>query len=317
MIPDPSQDALWRGADLIDDPSWRHALSTAQIDDLHRWMEEGGAFDPPSWRGLLARLRAEVEEGRGFALLRGIPVARYAVPDLERLMLGIGGRLGLCVTQTAAAEAVAHVTDKGPVEGLRRGFQTNREARFHVDLADGVALLCLRQAKSGGRSLLIGSAAVHDALRRERPDVLPILYRGFAWDRREEQGPGEAPVGPVVPVFGAHRGRFRAIYNRNFAETVHKRFGTAMTDAERIALDALDAVIARPELQLPMDFQPGDVQLVSNETVLHARTAYEDHDEPDRRRHLLRLWWNFERYADDPPIRPIPYGALGRPIAAA
>jgi hypothetical protein len=318
----PPKAALWTGADLAADPSWRVEIDATQRDDLCRATDavlarkasfadvDRSSFALPSWTGLIARARHDVEDGRGFVLLRGLPVERYGPAELEILFWGLGAHLGIGVTQTAAADLIAHVTDKGPVEGLRRGFQTNREAKFHVDLADAVGLLCLRQAKSGGRSLLLSSATVHEILRREHPDAMAILARGFAWDRREEHGPGEDPVGPVVPVLGFHRGRFRAIYNRNFNETVFKRRGVAMPPEERDALDALDAVIAREDLQLPMDFQPGDVQLVSNETVLHARTEYED--DPTLRRHLLRLWWNFDRYVDDPPIRPLPYGRLGR-----
>lgn len=324
-MPTPPAAALWTRTGLENDPSWRFELGPAQIDDLHRAMDRILARDLPvarigradfpltEWGRTIARLRADVEEGRGFVLLRGLPVERYSVPELEKLFWGLGTHLGTGVTQTAKAELISHVTDLGPVEGLRRGFQTNKEAKFHVDLADGVGLLCIRQAKIGGQSLLMSSASIYDTLRRERPDVLAILERGFAWDRREEHGPGEDPVGPIVPIFGEYRGRFRCVYNRNFNETVFRRRGTQMSDAERGALDALDTVIAREELQLPMDFRPGDVQLVSNETVLHARTAYEDHEDTSKRRHLLRLWWNFDRYAAEatPPLRPLPYGQLG------
>jgi alpha-ketoglutarate-dependent taurine dioxygenase len=39
-----------------------------------------------------------------------------------------------------------------------------------------------------------------------------------------------------------------------------------------------------------MQFEPGDIQLLSNHRVLHARTAYEDAPGETRGRHLLRLW---------------------------
>jgi TfdA family taurine catabolism dioxygenase TauD len=39
-----------------------------------------------------------------------------------------------------------------------------------------------------------------------------------------------------------------------------------------------------------MELQPGDIQLVHNHTILHDRTAFEDFPEPERKRHLLRLW---------------------------
>jgi hypothetical protein len=323
----PHEAAIWYGKDLATDPSWRYPLSPAQIDDLHRAMDavaqrrlplaaiDRTAFALPNWQPLIVEARRQVEVGRGFALLRGIPVDRYSVSDLELLFWGIGTHLGIGVTQTAASEFIAHVTDKGPVSGLRRGFQTNREAKFHIDLADAVGLLCIRQAKSGGQSLLASSATAFALLRREQPDLLPILTRGFAWDRREEHGPGEEPVGPVVPVFASYDGHFRCTYNRNFLETVYKRRGTTMTAAEIEALDTLDRIIDREELHLSMDFQPGDIQLVSNETVLHARSAYEDFEAQDRRRHLLRLWWDFDgASARAGAIGPLPYGNLGRVV---
>ena len=43
-----------------------------------------------------------------------------------------------------------------------------------------------------------------------------------------------------------------------------------------------------------MDLEPGDIQLLNNSVVLHARTDFVDYEEPERRRHLLRLWLNVE-----------------------
>ena len=321
----PHAAAVWYGKDLAADPSWRYPLSPAQVDDLHHAMDavakrrlsfvsiDRAAFALPNWQPLIVEVRRQVEGGRGFALLRGIPVERYSVADLELLFWGIGTHLGIGVTQTAASELIAHVTDKGPVSGFRRGFQTNREAKFHIDLADAVGLLCIRQAKSGGQSLLASSATAFTVLRSERPDLLTTLTRVFAWDRREEHGPNEDPVGPVIPIFASYGGHFRCTYNRNFLETVYKRRGTRMTAVETEALDTLDRIIDREELHLSMDFQPGDIQLVSNETVLHARSAYEDFEAEDRRRHLLRLWWDFDGDSKrGSAIGPLPYGNLGR-----
>jgi len=35
---------------------------------------------------------------------------------------------------------------------------------------------------------------------------------------------------------------------------------------------------------------PGDIQFLHNHQIVHARTAYEDFEEEDQKRHLLRLW---------------------------
>ncbi len=55
-------------------------------------------------------------------------------------------------------------------------------------------------------------------------------------------------------------------------------------------MDTYEAIAMEEGMYLDMDLQPGDIQLLSNHTNLHARTEYEDHDDPAKRRHLLRLW---------------------------
>lgn len=325
--------AAWSGPDLARDGRWILPLSDEQVRDLERATDgvvraglpfsriDRATFPLPAWGALLATVRTEVADGRGFVLLRGAPVEGRPVAWLEKLFWGLGAHLGTGVTQTAKGDLISHVTDLGPVEGLKRGFQTNREARLHIDLADGVGLLCLRQAKAGGLSMLASSVTAYNVLCRERPEVLDVLFRGFPWDRRDEHAPGEAPIGPRVPVFSLKAGRFSCRYNRSFIDTVARRTGVPLSTEETAALDALDAVIQRDDLALPMDFRPGDIQLVSNHTVLHARTAYEDHPEPDRRRHLLRLWWLIDGlgpFEDEDAVRfgTLRYGNLGLTAAA-
>ena len=60
--------------------------------------------------------------------------------------------------------------------------------------------------------------------------------------------------------------------------------------AQTAALDLLDALAEDPAFHLEIDFQPGDIQLVNNHVLFHDRTAFEDWAQPERRRHLLRLW---------------------------
>ena len=56
------------------------------------------------------------------------------------------------------------------------------------------------------------------------------------------------------------------------------------------ALNLLDQLANDPNLNLMMELEPGDIQLVHNHTILYDRTAFEDFPEPERKRHLLRLW---------------------------
>ena len=43
-------------------------------------------------------------------------------------------------------------------------------------------------------------------------------------------------------------------------------------------------------MRLAMGFEEGDMQFINNHIILHAREEYEDYDEPERKRHLLRAW---------------------------
>ena len=68
-------------------------------------------------------------------------------------------------------------------------------------------------------------------------------------------------------MFSVRDGLLHCMYNRNPIEW-SEREGVALSDLEREALDYLDAVLARPALQLAMELEPGDVQILNNFAIL-------------------------------------------------
>lgn len=312
------------------DASWIVPFSKRQQDEIRSALarvKDAGLgfarigpqeFPLPSCAGLLAEVRHELREGRGFVLLRSFPVEGFGVRDAELAYWGLCAHLGAGVTQNAGRELIVHITDQGPRKSaLARGYATSAESRFHIDLTDVVGLLCLRQAKEGGRSRIASSMSVLNSVARERPELLPLLREGFPWDRRDEHGDGESPVGPRMPVFSARDGAWACRYNRDFIEAVWRRRDEPVPAHVTEALDFVDAVAERPEHVLEMDFRPGDIQLLSNDTILHARTAFVDHPEPERHRLLLRIW--LQMHAPRPLADPallrdafVRYGNLGR-----
>lgn len=275
-------------------------------------------FRLPGLKRLLEEVGTELRNGRGFVLLRGFPVDGLSLEDAELAYCGLCVHLGTPVSQNAAREYFAHITDKGTQpNGFARGYATNRDAKFHIDLTDVVGLLCLRQAREGGISRIASSISVLNALITERADLLPVLLEGFPWDRRDENAPEEAPIGPRIPVFSEKDGLWACRYNRNFIESAFRRQNSAIPTIVSEAFDFMDAAAGRPEHMLEMDFQPGDIQFLSNDTVLHARTEFLDHPEPERKRMLLRAWLQMEtpRPLADPDILRdafVRYGYLGR-----
>jgi hypothetical protein len=171
-----------------------------------------------------------------------------------------------------------------------RIYQTAERQTFHTDSADVVGLLCLREAQSGGRSLLVSAETLYNRMRELRPDLLALLFDPIATDRR-----GEVPEGALpwltIPPLSWHEGRLTVFYQRQYINSA-QRFEGAMrlTPAHVEALDLFDAMANDPELHFGMQLQPGDMQFVYNHAQLHDRTAFVDWPEPDKKRHLLRLW---------------------------
>ena len=132
----------------------------------------------------------------------------------------------------------------------------------------------------------------------------------MATDRRGEEQPGELPFFSI-PVFNWHAGRMSAIYQRQYLDSA-QRFALAprLAPIDIEALDLLDALADDPALHFLMRLEPGDIQLVHNHTLLHDRTAFTDWPEPERRRHLLRLWLAPDDARPLPPVFAQRYGSV-------
>ena len=294
--------ADWTGAGLAGTDDWVVRLTPPQIAEIDAALARARAlgrpleaigraeFPLPTVSGLLADLAREIETGRGFVLLRGLPVDRYATDEAALAFWGIGAHLGTAVPQSRKGDRLGHVRDLGGDirDPAVRGYETRARLLFHTDRADCVALMCLARPKSGGASRVASAVAVCRAIARARPDLLAVLCRPFFSDRRGEQPPGAPPVAEM-PVFMAEDGVFAVRYVRDYIEDAQRHPGVPPLAAVQVeALDLLDRTA--DALALDMDFQPGDMQFLNSYLTLHARTAFEDHPEPERRRHLLRLW---------------------------
>jgi hypothetical protein len=234
----------------------------------------------------------EVLAGRGFVLIKALPVQRWTKQEAAVAFLGIGVHLGRLRMQNAAGHLLGHVMDLGrsSLDPNARIYQTSERQTHHTDSCDVVGLLCLRAAKSGGLSNLVSSTTIFNEMRRRRPDLLKVLLDPIETDRRGEVPEAGKPYFSI-PVFNCHAGLISAIYQRQYIESARRFPGVGPLSTQQIdALDLLDQLANDPALNLTMELQPGDIQLVHNHTILHDRTAFEDWPELERKRHLLRLW---------------------------
>ena len=309
-VPDEPVDgpAAWRGEELARHPErWTDVLDDAAVAELEAAGRAVQARGLPLGRvhredfplpTLAPRIRSwadELRDGRGFLRVRGLPVGRWGDDFSALVYWGIGQHLGRPGAQNPAGELLGHVTDTGEeaTNPHVRRYRTAGDIAFHCDLADVVGLLCLRTARRGGASRIASSVAIHDTILRERPDLLVRLYEPFMLDSRDEQRPGARPFLPVHPCrYG--NGRLSFFWHTDYFGSVTRHpEAPPFTAAEREILALVEELAGSDALRLDMQFEPGDVQLLSNHTVVHARGAYED--DPAAPRHLLRLWLSLDR----------------------
>ena len=258
-----------------------------------------GAFPLPSLAADVAAWSDELADGRGFLLVRGLPVDELDEHEVELAYLGLGLHLGSPVGQNRDADLLTHIRDERLPDGTPgvRRYRTRLRQDFHTDGADVVGLLCLHRSLEGGESRLASSGAVYNELLARRPDLLEVLYEPFCWDRQGEEAEGEQPwfeLPPLADVAGSPRFFYLGWYIRDAQR--HPEV-PRLTAAQLEAMELLEAIANDPAVHVEMDFQPGDVQWINNARILHAREAYVDAEDPAERRHLLRLWLAAHRFA--------------------
>jgi hypothetical protein len=296
---------------------WIHELSAAEIGDLDLAVAHarasGKALGELSRADFPLTVLAEsaerwldaLDSGRGFVLVRGVPVERYGEEDASLAYWGLGLHLGRAVSQNAAGDLLGHVRDAGLErrDPTIRLYRTREPLAFHTDGSDIVGLLCLMPAKSGGTSRIASSPAIYDEIARRRPDLISTLHERFPFDRNGEEGPGEPPYFEL-PICREADGRLRTFYIGWYIRDSQRHpSAPRLTRAQREAINLIDEIAADPRIHLDMDFRAGDIQWLKNAAILHARTEFEDHAEPERKRHLLRLWLTSRRaFADGDPF---------------
>lgn len=256
-------------------------------------------FPLPTLGPRLRRLTRQMADERGFVLLRGFPISDMALEDVERMYFGCMTYVGIPIAQDPRNTMIGHVRDmSGTDAAAGRGYETSRQLGYHSDSADIVALLCVQRARSGGLSKILSVAAVHNIVLAERPDLLQVLYDEpyyCSWSGQEPEG--QAPY-YWVRFFSWYGGRLQA-------SSIKERYvdWPSMSQKQREALAFIKEILSEreEELSLHMDFMPGDVQILDDSMIWHSRAAFIDDENPQKRRHLLRVWLN---YYVERPVAP-------------
>ncbi|MBL8384943.1 MAG: TauD/TfdA family dioxygenase [Burkholderiales bacterium] len=297
--------SAWYGPELAGRSDWIWRLDGRDIDEIESAiahfrstglpMESIGrdSFPLPVLSAKLERMLGEILDGRGFVLVRGFPMEGRDITSAAIAYLGLGRHFGTLRSSNGKGHLLGHVKDVGAdiKDGNTRFYQTNRRLEYHTDSADIVGLLCLQTARSGGESFLASSVTVYNEIRRRRPDLLPAAFLPFPTDRRGEVPEGMNPWFDI-PIFNWHAGKLSGIYLRHYIEEAQRRFPAArrLSAAQIEVMDLIDELVNDPAIHLQMAFERGDMQFLHNHQILHSRNDFENWPEPERQRHLLRLW---------------------------
>ena len=268
----------WRGAELFVRPGFEQRLEA----------EERGAL--PDWR--VRAIRHELEHGTGVVRLAGLLADEFDDADAVAAFERLGHALGTPVSQNAAGETLLHVRDErfAADDPRVRGPHTNRELSFHTDRCDVIAFFCVEPAATGGDSHVLRSDALHAAFAARHPELLAEVEGEFPYLRHTVDPSNPRPF-TMVPLFTRHRGRFAASLLRVLIDRADRAEDAPdLTARQRAALDRLEEVADDPELYASFRLARGEVLLLNNWVTFHRRTAFVDHDDPARCRHLLRLW---------------------------
>jgi len=277
----------------------------AEIGDVARLLQENplpvmalkpSDFDMPACKELMAGARKSLEHGVGFVLIDRLPVAEIGRDAATAIYWLLCSMIERPVAQKWDGTMIYDVRDTGkkPGNGVRPDI-TNADQNFHTDNSynlcppDYVALLCLQTAKEGGVSSIVSFAAAHNEMRRRHPALLARLYRPYWFDRQREHAPDDSKT-LNHPLFEADGGRLLARLSRFQVLNGYKLAGEVMDLEGAAALEALEGIMNDPALRKDFFFEPGQIQIVDNRRCGHKRTGFSDFPEPERKRHLVRLW---------------------------
>ncbi|KAH7095075.1 hypothetical protein FB567DRAFT_556427 [Paraphoma chrysanthemicola] len=307
-IPSPT---AWNRDEYKANPErWTHVFSADEIreisDAADKFIASGTPltgitkekFELAGFSKFLVPLRKELIDGKGFILFKGLPVQEWGNRKSAVAYMGLGTYLGYFVSQNSRGHVLGHVKDLGEdatqIDKVRI-YRTNARQFFHADDADLVGLLCVAKALEGGESDLVSSHSVWNDLQQHNPDVAELLTKPiWYFDRKGETSNGQEEWIKTA-VFYLETGDNPRVYSKWDPYYIKSltRFSSAglippLSEEQLRAAQILEDTCVKLALHMILDI--GDIQFLSNNHILHARTEYKDFPPPAPRRHLMRLW---------------------------
>tara|TARA_R110002095_G_scaffold48063_3_gene42786 strand:+ start:12882 stop:13922 length:1041 start_codon:yes stop_codon:yes gene_type:complete len=296
--------AAWKGSELFQRKDWlvnldeRHladlqdALHVIAAENLHRDQISPARFPLPSLGPVLRQIQQQLESGSGACQLKRFPVENHTAAELKSLFWLISVHLGTPVSQSATGEKIFHVRDEGYQIGQAqaRGPNTRKRLSFHTDRCDVIGFFCLQQAVSGGNNQLVSSVSLFNEMRNRWPELTRVLMQPFYY-LRHNVDTGNQKTFCRQPIFSVQEGHFAGSFLRVLIERAYASPDLPdMTRAQQDAMNQLEALAESPELSVTFRQEPGDLLFLNNWVTFHRRDDFEDAEDENLKRHLLRVW---------------------------
>ena len=246
--------------------------------------------------GILKIRKEKLLDGVGFFIINGVCLKNFSTNEKKSIFILVSKILGELLIQNIQQEKVIMMKDGG--KSMKTGgryHETKEGGSHHTDspqwknVPDWLGLFCVNNAKKGGTNLFLSAYTIHNMILKERKNLLNLLYERFHFDKRGEFKEGESPT-VFEPIFEYKEGRLRFRYLRNYIDAGHDVQNQPLSKSQKEALALLDNLTRDENIILRYDLKPGDMVFSDNHWILHGRTGFEDHDDENLKRQMLRTW---------------------------
>ena len=250
----------------------------------------------------ILEFKKKILDGFGLFIINGACLKDFSLKEKISIYTLIAEILGELIIQNIKQEKIVEIKDVGKsMQSGGRYHETKEGGSHHTDspqwedVPDYLGLFCVHNAKKGGTNLFLSAYTIHNRILKGRKDLLNILYEKFHFDKRGEFKEGESST-VFEPIFKFKDGKLYFRYLRNYIDAGHDIQNQPLSESQKEALTYLDNSMLEEDMIMSYDLKPDDMVFSDNHWIIHGRTAFEDFDDPNLKRLMLRTWIKDKMY---------------------
>tara|TARA_Y100000782_G_scaffold57406_1_gene63413 strand:+ start:197 stop:1135 length:939 start_codon:yes stop_codon:yes gene_type:complete len=250
----------------------------------------------------ILEFKKKILGGFGLFIINGACLKDFSLKEKISIYTLIAEILGELIIQNIKQEKIVEIKDVGKSMQTGGRYHETKEGGSHhtdspqwEDVPDYLGLFCVHNAKKGGTNLFLSAYTIHNRILKGRKDLLNILYEKFYFDKRGEFKEGESST-VFEPIFKFKDGKLYFRYLRNYIDAGHDIQNQPLSESQKEALTYLDNSMLEEDMIMSYDLKPDDMVFSDNHWIVHGRTAFEDYDDPNLKRLMLRTWIKDKMY---------------------